>query len=99
MPPVAVQGTVLNGLRDMFGLDVGGIGQIGDGTGYLQDAVMGTGTEAEAGHCKFHEVLTGSIQCRMFSYLPGGHACIAMDMGVCLKPFRLALTGQNHLLS
>lgn len=45
-PVAPVQRPVLDGLRDMFYGDVLRSLQVGDGTGRLQDAVVGTGAES-----------------------------------------------------
>ena len=42
-PVAAVQGSVLNGFGDVFDGDVGFGGEVGDGAGDFEDAVVGAG--------------------------------------------------------
>jgi hypothetical protein len=45
-PVIAIQTPIVNGFGEMFGGDGGGMIEVGDGTGDLQDAVVGAETAA-----------------------------------------------------
>ena len=49
MPVIPAQGAVLDGFGEVLGGDGVLAGQVGDGAGDLEDAVMGTGREARGG--------------------------------------------------
>src|ERR1035437_9318711 len=56
-PVAAVEGAVLDGLGDVADGDVLGAGEVGDGAGYLEDAVVGAGGEALLLHSALQQVL------------------------------------------
>ena len=56
-PIRAIQTAVLDGFGDVFGLEVHGVFQVGDGAGYFQDAVVGTRAETLLGHGAFEQAL------------------------------------------
>ena len=49
-PEPAVEGPVLDGLADMVGGDAFAGGEVGDGAGDFEDAVVGAGAEVEVLH-------------------------------------------------
>ena len=57
-PPLPIQTAVLDRLGQMFGADIGTGRHVGDGAAYFQDAVVGTGAEAQAVHRFFEEALS-----------------------------------------
>ena len=59
-PVAPVKTPVLDGLAQMLGADGRAVGQIGDGSGHLQDSVVGAGREAE-GFDRFLEDLCGRV--------------------------------------
>ena len=51
-PVSAVERAVLDGFGDVFGFDVGGVFDIGDGAGDFQDAVVGAGAKSLLSHTR-----------------------------------------------
>ena len=51
-------------------------GQVGDGAGHAQDAVVGAGAEAQVFHRGFHQALTIGIRRGVFAQLAAGHSAI-----------------------
>ena len=47
-PIAPVEAAVLDGFGDVFGGNSSGAGEVGDGAGDLEDAVVGAGAEAQA---------------------------------------------------
>ena len=56
-PECPVQRPVLNGFRDVFGLDCGCGFQVGNRPGYFEDAVVGAGGHAMLSHGAFEQTL------------------------------------------
>ena len=54
-PVSAVERAVLDGFGDVFGFDVGGVFDIGDGAPDFQDAVVGAGAKSLLSHGAFEE--------------------------------------------
>jgi hypothetical protein len=59
----------LNGFAQMFGFDVGRGGEIGDGAGNFQDAVVGAGGKAEARDGGFEELFAVGENGALFAKL------------------------------
>ena len=71
IPPI--QGPILDGFDDVGGLDLGGAGEVGDGSGDLEDAVEGSDGEAEAAEGVVEELLAGAIDTAVEAEVFGGH--------------------------
>ena len=54
----AVETAEVDGFGEVFGGDGGAAGEVGDGAGHLEDAVVGTGGKAEPVHSDLHELVT-----------------------------------------
>ena len=61
MPIRAVEAAVLDCFGEVFGADVVGVIQVGDGAGDLEDAVVGAGAEAHAADGHFERALAGGM--------------------------------------
>ena len=81
-PVRAVEAAVLDRLGDVLGLEVGGVFQISDGSGDLQDAVVGAGAQPLLGHRALEQAL--AIR-REFAEECG---CGARTFGRCSRAFR-----------
>ena len=66
-----VQGAVLDGLADVLGLDGVVPGEIGDGPGHLEDAVVGAGGEVEFAGGELEEFRAGAVQVAVGTDLSG----------------------------
>ena len=53
-PAVAVEGTVVDSFAEVGDIDTFIAGEVGDGAGNFQDAVVGAGRQTEAIHSGFH---------------------------------------------
>ncbi len=51
--------------------------EVSDGSGYLEDAVIGAGTEVQISHGVLEEFVTTIIESAMLLELGMAHACIA----------------------
>ena len=77
-PKLPVEGPVLDGLGDVLGLDAGGAGQIGDGAGDLQDAVVGPGAEMQFADRHLEHVLGVRRQGAVFLDVFRAHRGVAV---------------------
>ena len=57
VPVLSVQGPVLNRFINMVGGNIGGLGQISNGPGQLQDAIVSPGAELQVGHRSIQNTL------------------------------------------
>ena len=72
-PVTAIQGAVLDGFGDVGDGNGGGGGQVGDGAGYFEDAVVGAGAEALLLHGAFEEAFGVGGEFAEGADLLGGH--------------------------
>jgi hypothetical protein len=63
----------------VVGGDVRRPGQIGDGAGHLQDAVVGPRAQVQVGHRGLEQALRAVVQHAMLVDVLGAHARVAMD--------------------
>ncbi len=70
---------VLQRLCQVSGLDAITAGQVGDGAGQLEDAVIGTRRELQLVHGRAHQGAAGIIQLGKLSHLGWAHIRIAGD--------------------
>jgi hypothetical protein len=77
----------LDGFGDVFGGDVGGLGEVGDGAGDFEDAVMGAGGEAHAADGQLQGAFAGVVEGADFADLAG------RDFGVDEAAGGLEFTG------
>jgi len=73
MPQIPIQGTVLDGLHHVRGLDGGASSEVGDGARDFQDAVVGAGAELEIRHGVAEELLPGAVELAVLLDLAVGH--------------------------
>ena len=52
-PRFSVEASVADGFGDVVALDMLLTGEVGDGAGDLEDALIGSGGEVEVGHCTY----------------------------------------------
>ena len=77
-PVGAVEAAVLDGFGDVFGFEVGGVFEVGDGAGDFQNAVVGAGAQALLGHCTFEQALAIGRQFAERADVAGGHLGVAV---------------------
>lgn len=94
LPPLPVQRSVLNRFGHVGGIDRLFPGQVGDGAGQFEDAVMGTGGEAQGVEGLFQEVSRLPIQLAVGAYMGWGHGGVMKDAG-SLVAFRLDGVGRG----
>ena len=75
----------------MLTLDALAAGEVGDGAGDLDDALVGTGGEVEVGHGALKHLVAGSIQLSVLVQEGGIHLGVAVDALDTLVPFLLYL--------
>ena len=79
---------------DMVAGDVFGTGEVGDGAGNFEDAIVGAGAEVEISHGKFEEFDGGITEGAIGLQLARTHAGIARD-GFFGEALLLTLTSLN----
>ena len=100
LPPIfPVEAAILNRLRQVAHLDALGAFQVGDGAGNFQDAVVGTGGEAEPLHGGLQDGEAGGVGHGELMQQLGVHLGVAMDALVDGEPLRLHLTGGDDPLA
>ena len=72
--------------------DVVGVGEVGDGAGKLEDAVVGAGADGELGHGGAHDGLGGAFEGAQAAHVAGAHVGVAGEGGA-LEAGTLALAG------
>lgn len=87
---VALPRPILHRFGDMRRLDLLGAGEIGNGAGQLEDAVVGAGAEMQLAHGCLEQILAGSVKLAVLAHLVGVHLRIG-QRGCTLKAFTLAL--------
>ncbi len=75
--------------------DFHGPGQIGDGAGQLEDAVVSARGKLQAGHGGFHQAAAGIIQNAERANFRRAHIRVASDRAV-REALALALAGRFH---
>ncbi len=93
MPKDAVQGAVLDRFADMFGENVFGVGEVGDGAGDFEDAIVGACAEVEFRHRHFHHAFGGFVQGAMVFQELCGHAGIAAGLAAFSEALALDFAG------
>jgi hypothetical protein len=67
--------------------------EIGDGTGYLKDAIVGAGRETLLLHGAFQQTLRVGTELAMNADLAGRHLCVGIDfLAKLLETLALALS-------
>jgi len=82
----------LDGLGDVWDLDGLSPIQVSDGARDLQDAVVGAGAQAQAGHGAFEQSLALHGDVAVLADLPGTQLGVAVDL-FALVALQLALAG------
>jgi hypothetical protein len=73
----AVEGAILDGFEEVRGFDAVGVGEVGDGAGDFEDAVVGAGGEGELFHGLLEELAGFGINGAVGADLGVGHAGVA----------------------
>src|ERR1051326_1730073 len=97
-PVAAVQRAVLDSFGDMWRLYPLAAFQVSDGTANLQDPVMSSRAQTEAGHCSFEHALAFRRDVAEFADLPRTHLGVAIDLFAGVPP-QLTLTAHDHALA
>src|SRR5579885_70092 len=79
-PVVPVERPILDGLRDVRGGDGFGAIEVGDRAGDLENAVVGAGGEAEAGHGTLKQALAVRRDVAVFPDLARAHLRVAVNL-------------------
>src|SRR5882762_9027366 len=74
-----IEGAVLDGLGDVFGLELVSGLQVGDGTGYFEDAVVCASAYALLEHRPFEKFFAIRREFTKHSHLPRRHLCVAVN--------------------
>lgn len=82
-------------LRYMRRLDTGTSFQVGNGTGYFENAIMRPGRKTQPGHGQLQELFTLGIGFTIAANLPGKHMGIAINSGIS-KSFLLDIPSSYH---
>ena len=83
----------------MLDLDIITVGKVGDGAGYLENAVVGAGGEAEAFHGFAKQHFAAFVDNADFLHHFRRHHRIGIDFLVIFKALGLALAGEYHTLA
>src|ERR1700722_20778231 len=78
-PVGAIEASVLDGLGDVFGFDVRGVFDIGDGASDFQDAVVRASTESLLAHGTLEQTLTVGGEFTEGADVAGGHLGVAIN--------------------
>src|ERR1700722_13066205 len=79
-PVGAIEASVLDSFGDVFGFDVRGVFDIGDGASDFQDAVVRASTESLLGHGTLEQTLTVGGEFTEGADVAGGHLGVAVDL-------------------
>ena len=96
-PNLPVERAVLNRLRNVVAREVLGAGQVGNGAGDFQDAVVGAGAQVQVGHGELEQFERGLVQGAILLELAAAHAGVAGDLGPSLEPLPLAPAGGDKI--
>src|SRR6267378_1071540 len=97
-PVGAVQRSVLDRFAEMPWLYASSTVQVRDGTGYLQDAVMGPRGKPEPSDGVFQQLFTFSRDCAMLADHLRHHLGIRVSLFLASKPFELSIPRGDHAL-
>ena len=81
-PEVAVEGSEADGFQDVVGADGGALGEVGEGAGDFEDAVVGAGGEVHVVHGVLKVGAAFGVELAMGFHLPGVHGAVDVDAGV-----------------
>ena len=95
-PVLAVQVAVADGFGQVGGLDRLAAFQVGNGAGYLQDAVVGAGREVKARPGAFQQGEATRIRACVEGSQFAVHLCVAVDAGYLGVALLLQLAGTYH---
>ena len=90
-PRLSVEAAVTYGFGDVLTLYAVAAGEVGDGAGDLDDALVGTGGEVEVGHGALQHLIARSVQLGILVQEGGVHLRVAVDALDTLVPFLLYL--------
>lgn len=95
-PPLPIQGSILNSFGEMRGLDTVDACQVSNGAGHFEDAVIGTGTQAQALQGHLHQLLPRIVQRAVLAYEPTRHLGIAVNARFFRKTGHLRFSRLDH---
>src|SRR5579863_3600259 len=97
-PERPIQRPILDGFGDVFWLKAGNAFEVGDGTGYLQDAVVGARGQALLQHGTLQQALAVGRELAEDADMAGSHLGVAVDLvaGSGGKPLQLGFPGPDH---
>lgn len=98
-PQLAVEGAVLDGFADVVGVDVLDAGEVGNGAGDFQDAVVGAGAQVVLGHGVLEQGGGGIVHGAVGLEFAGSHAGVAGDFGFGGEPGVLEGPGGDDALA
>ena len=98
-PGVAVEGSVVDCFGDVFYSNRFRVSQIGDGTGYFQDAVVSTCGKSQFFHGLSHQSLAVGIDGAVLVEQLGVYLSVAMDAGEIAITLFLNGSGGNYALA
>ena len=98
-PQISVQRAILDRFANVVGGDVFGIGEVGDGAGDLEDAIVSAGAEVQLGHGHLHHAFGGFVEGAMALEELGGHAGVAADLGILGEALALDVARFFHALA
>ena len=90
-PRLSIQTSVADGFGDVVALDILLTGEVGDGAGDLDDALVGSGGEVEVGHGTLQHLIAWSVELGVLMKQGGIHLGVAMDALDALVPLLLNL--------
>ena len=96
-PECAVQGSVLNRFRNVFGLNGRGAFEIGNRTRDFENSIVGACAESLLRDRALEEALAVGGQFAIRPDLPWRHLCIAVNL-VAAETLDLRLASPNHAL-
>ena len=91
-PELSIEAAVLDGLSDMGGVDLGGVGEIGDGASDSEDAIIGACAEVEIFHGVAEEVEGFFTESAVLFEQARLHGGVVVDAGMGAETFDLALS-------
>ncbi len=77
---IPIQTTVLDGLKEMWLLDAVASGQVRNGAGDFQDAVVGAGAKRELLHRLLEHFAQRGVERDMRAHLCVAHACVGREL-------------------
>ncbi len=76
---IAVQAAVLDGFEQVGSFDIFGIGQVRDGAGNLEDAVVGSGREVQLLHGLLQQIARSGADPAILFQVGLAHAAVAVN--------------------